>query len=161
MKPTNPSGAESPRAKRKRLQREAIDCAPTVASCREHPEFNRLSYVFREGLKAGNLHAARPAFLQLDSLQISMGVSDEALLNYALALGNAGLWVDAIRPLVIVGGKRGPLADDAYLRLAKVQLEILKRPDLATGSLNQIQPPENGTQSTMPNAHGSRNAMSC
>ncbi|MEO1526437.1 MAG: hypothetical protein AAFX06_13450 [Planctomycetota bacterium] len=135
---------ESPRARRKRLEREAIDNAPTTDSCRDHPEFNRLSYVFRGSLDANNLHAARQAFVHLDSLQIAMGLSDQYLMKYALALGVEGLWVDAIRPFVLIGGKRGPLADDAYLRLAKIQLEILKRPDLAMGSLNQIQPPEEG-----------------
>lgn len=82
--------------------------------------------------------------MQMDSLQIAMGLSDESLLCYSHELGNGGLWVDAIRPLVVVGSKKGPRSDDAHLSLAKIQLETLKRSDLATATLNQIQTPETG-----------------
>jgi len=139
---TSATATQSPRRKKKRTSRETI--SPAQAS-RQHPEFNRLAYLFRQALQSQNLPSAQQAFLKLDSLQIAPGVADQTLMQYATALGRQKRWIDTIRPLAIIVGNGGPLADDACLRLAQIQLRVLKRPDQAVATLNKIVVPEGTT----------------
>ncbi|MCO8123046.1 rhomboid family intramembrane serine protease [Stieleria sp. TO1_6] len=122
-----------------RKRKNAPPSAAEIAEkCQAHAEFNRLAFVLRQCLQSQNLAAAQQAFLRLDSLQIAAGLSEQTLMRYAVALGQEKQWVNAIRPLAIITNARGPMADDACLRLAQIQLRILKRPDQAIATLEKI-----------------------
>ncbi|KAA5539846.1 rhomboid family intramembrane serine protease [Roseiconus nitratireducens] len=111
------------------------------ARCQAHPEFNRLAYILRNSLQTRNLPAAQQAFLKIDELKIAAGLSEKTLLHYSQSLGAAKQWVNAIRPLAVVIDQQGPASDDACLRLAQIQLRVLRRPDQAILTLGKIQPP--------------------
>ena len=131
-----PSNAANTRTRKRKKRPDTIDVI--IQKCQAHPEFNRLRFVLRQAMQSQNLHAARDAFLKLDSLKIAMGLNDETLIQYANALAQQQQWVDSMRPLGVVVEKKGELADDACLKLAQVQLRILKRSDLAQATLNKI-----------------------
>jgi membrane associated rhomboid family serine protease len=131
---------------RRRKKRPAEQTSEKLAEkARAHPEFNRLAYMLRQSLDAQNIVAAQQTFLRLDSLKLSIGLHEKTLFRYADALGRLKRWTDAIRPLAIVVEQQGTLADDGALRLAQIQLRILKRPDHAIRTLEKIQVPEGDT----------------
>lgn len=111
----------------------------SVDKSQNHPEFNRLAFVVRQNVQSGNLAAAQQAFQRLDSLSLVVGMNEQSLMNYAMALANEKKWIDTIRPLAIIIEKRGMLSDDACLRIAQIQLKILRRPDQAIKTLEKIQ----------------------
>ena len=131
------------KGKRKRKRTSAAkSLEQVVEKCQAHPEFNRLTYVIRQSLQANNLPAAQQAFLRIDALKIGLGIGESTLMQYANELGQQKQWVNAIRPLALIIEKRGTLADDACLRLAQIQLKVLKRPEQAIATLTKINVPE-------------------
>ncbi|WP_182869658.1 rhomboid family intramembrane serine protease [Rhodopirellula sp. JC639] len=138
------STAVAPKKKARRKKRKSTEVTPerVAQKCQTHPEFNRLAYVLRQSLDSNNLHAAGQAFLRLDALKIGAGLAESTLMRYATQLCSSQRWVDAIRPLAILIEKRGSMADDACLRLAQIQLRILKRNDHAIATLEKIVAPQ-------------------
>ncbi|MEM9587443.1 MAG: rhomboid family intramembrane serine protease, partial [Planctomycetota bacterium] len=109
-----------------------------TAEASQHPEFNRLSFQFRQGLQAGNVAAANHAFEKLTERKIDVGLSNKSLLQYVALLGQQKLWALAVRPLRIVGVRDGDEGQEALLRLAQVQLKVLKRPGEAAKTLSRV-----------------------
>jgi hypothetical protein len=134
----------SPKVLKKRTRKKSSVVSPELIAqkCQAHPEFNRLAYTLRHSIQSGNLAAARQSFVRIDSLKIGAGLGEQSLMQYASALARQKQWVDAIRPLAILVEKRGDMADDACLRLAQIQLRVLKRPDQAIATLEKIATPE-------------------
>ncbi|TWU04254.1 rhomboid family intramembrane serine protease [Stieleria varia] len=114
-----------------------------------HPEYNRLAFLFRQGVQQKNLFSAQQAFLQLDRLQLTIGLNEQSLMQYVTLLGSEKRWVDVVRPLSVIASQHGALAVDAMLRLAQVQLRVLNRADQAIATLRSIPtpPPETITDS--------------
>ncbi|QEF99337.1 Rhomboid protease GlpG [Stieleria maiorica] len=141
---TSATTAIAPKKKTRRKKRKTTEVTPehVAQKCQAHPEFNRLAYVLRQSLDSNNLHAAGQAFLRLDALTIGAGLAEPTLMRYATQLCSNRQWVDAIRPLAILIEKRGSLADDACLRLAQIQLRVLKRNDHAIATLEKIVAPQ-------------------
>ncbi len=123
---------------RRKKKASAPSPAMVAKKCQSHPEFNRLSFVLRQSLDAGNLPAAQQAFLRLDALKLCPGIGENTLMRFAAGLAQDKQWVNSIRPLAITIEQRGALADDACLRLAQVQIRVLKRKDLAEITLKKI-----------------------
>lgn len=138
--------AAAPRGSRKKKKRRDSGVSPQQVAerCQAHPEFNRLAFVLRQSIQSGDLSSAQQTFLRLDALKLGCGLAESTLMQYATAKGNQRLWTDAIRPLAILIEKQGPMADDACLRLAQIQMKILKRNDLAIKTLEKIRAPEEG-----------------
>lgn len=133
------------RSRKKRGSEPAESPSERLAKkCQAHPEFNRLAFVLRQSLQSNNLVAAQQTFLKIDSLKIGAGLAEQTLMQYATELGRQQQWVNAIRPLAILVEKRGSMADDACLRLAQIQLSVLRRSDHAIATLEKIAVPEEG-----------------
>ena len=127
--------------KRKRKPGE-LSPEQIAEKCQAHPEFNRLAFVFRQSLQANNLQAAQQTFLRIDSLKLGLGLGETVLMDFATKLAGQKHWGDSIRPFILLIEKRGVMADDACLRLAQIQLRVLKRNDLAIATLKKITAPE-------------------
>ena len=104
-----------------------------------HPEFNRLSFVFRQAVEAQNVLTAEQTFHRVDQLKLAGGLSDKILFRYAAILGANKKSAGMLRPLQLIAQRNGLLADEARLRIALIQLRVLKKPDLAIATLRQIQ----------------------
>jgi membrane associated rhomboid family serine protease len=109
------------------------------AAAAAHPEFNRLSFVFRQAVEAQSMITAEQAFHRIDHLKLADGLSDKVLFRYAAMLGASKRSVGMLRPLQLVAQRDGLLANEARLRIALIQLRVLKKPELATATLRQIQ----------------------
>ncbi|MCD0459839.1 rhomboid family intramembrane serine protease [Roseiconus lacunae] len=130
--------------KPKRRYKRIVKCegAERTAKSQSHPEFNRLAYVLRSSLKAGNLVEAMRHFRSMDSQQLAHGLSESTLMEIAKKLGAAKQWTDAVRPLVVLTEKKESMADEARLLMARIQLQVMKRRDLAIKTLEEIQTPD-------------------
>ena len=136
---TSQAVASGPRVKRRKKRRVATESPEKITEkCRQHPEFNRLAFVLRQSLQAQNLPAAQQAFLRLDALKIGRGLNESTLMQYTNGVVSQQRYVDAIRPLAILIENRGPMSDDACLRLAQIQMRVLKRADQAILTLEKI-----------------------
>jgi membrane associated rhomboid family serine protease len=128
------AAASKPATKqRKRSQTESAS-----ATADAHPEFNRLSFVFRQAIESKNHVTAAQAYRQMQQLNLTSAVSERLLFQYATLLGSTGHQVDALHPLNLVAGRQGPLADNARLRIGLVQLRVLKDREAAIESLDMI-----------------------
>lgn len=128
---------KKPRKKSEPTEQQRIQ--QRVDKSQQHPEFNRLAFVVRQNVTSGNLAAAQQAFQKLDSLTLVVGMNEQSLMNYAMALANEKKWIDTIRPLSVIVEKQGAFSDDACLRIAQIQLKVLRRPDQAITTLEKIQ----------------------
>lgn len=137
---TVPQATKKVARKRKRKSGE-LSSEQIAEKCQAHPEFNRLAFVLRQSLESHNLPMAQQTFIRIDSLKLGPGLGEVVLMDYAMTLGKQKQWVDAIRPLAILIEKSGELADDACLRLAQIQLRVLKRNDHAIATLKKITAP--------------------
>ena len=109
-----------------------------VQHCQAHPEFNRLAFVLRQSLQTGNDFMLESTFQKMESLKLSLGLSEQMLWAYAEKLTQMKRWTDTIRPYSLIFSKRGERANEAALRLAQVYLRIAKRPDLAIKVLRSM-----------------------
>lgn len=134
---------KKPRKKKTPTEQQQLE--QLIEQSQKHPEFNRLAFVVRQNIQSGNLPAAQQAFQRLDALSVAVGMNEQSLMNYAMALANEKKWIDTIRPLSVVVQKNGTLSDDACLRIAQIQLKILRRPDQAIITLGKIDVPESGS----------------
>lgn len=126
-KKKNPKGAVAP-----------ADASKSPVATPTHPEWNRLSFVLRQALESRNLVAAMQTFHQLDHLNLASALSDRTLFQYAAMLGQAKRPTDMLRPLGLVASRNDSLANDARIRMAMIQIRVLKNPQLALRSLHEI-----------------------
>lgn len=126
--------------KKKRGSNDAAAAAQAaMTASQSHPEFNRLSMLLRQAIASGSLSVANSHFVRLEQLSIARGLSDKTLFDLAKLYAAAKQFVPATGPLQIIADRDGAIANEARLRLAQIQLKVMRRPDLATESLNQIQ----------------------
>lgn len=125
--------------KRKRGANDAAAAAQAAMTASQaHPEFNRLSMLLRQAIASGSLSVANSHFARLDQLSIARGLSDKTLFDLAKLYAAAKQFVPAVGPLQIIADRDGSLSNEARLRLAQIQLKVMRRADLAQDSLNQI-----------------------
>ena len=117
-----------------------LTASSIVDKAKSHSEFNGLSFVFRDALSSGDVVASQQAFMKLDQKKIAVGLSDKLLFAYVSLLGNHKKWVDAMRPLNVIASKNGPNADDARLRVAQIQLKVLKNAPATIRTLQGCRP---------------------
>ncbi len=121
--------------------RKTPEAPPTpelVFDPKSHPEFNRLAFTFRQSIETGNTFMAGQSFSQLDQLKLTMGLSEKMIFQYVAMLGKNQKWLDAIRPLHLISEREGTLANEARIRIAQIQLTVLKKPTYAIETLKQI-----------------------
>ena len=87
---------------------------------------------------AASLPSANEAFRQADALGLSIGLSEDLLMRYASALSDAQQYMDAIRPLAVILEQQQSLANRAGIMLTRIQLQVMKRPDLAAKTFRKI-----------------------
>lgn len=109
----------------------------------QHPEFNRLSFVLRQSIQNKNRATAEQTFLQIDQLKLVSGLGTQTLFQYVALLGSERKYSDTLRPLTVIAGRGGPDADKARLKIAMVQLRVLKKPNIAIPVLQAIGSDEN------------------
>ncbi|MCG8652309.1 MAG: rhomboid family intramembrane serine protease [Pirellulales bacterium] len=124
-----------PERVKQRQQRESSGTPPTVTN---HPDFNRLAFTFRQAVEGGSTMLARQTFQRMEQMKLAVGLGDKTLLRYVALLGKEQQWRETLRPLDIVVNHQGTFADDARLRLAQVQLNVLRQPMLALQTLHQV-----------------------
>ena len=107
-----------------------------------HPEFNRLTFVFRQAIDMENLASVGQTFFRLEQMNLSIGLSDKLLFQYVGMLGKHSKPAEMLRPLTLIAERGGLLADEARLRIGLIQLRVLKKPDLALRTLRQIRSTE-------------------
>ena len=103
-----------------------------------HPDFNRLSFAFRQAVESSSLLIAMQTFQQLDQLNLATGIGDKTLIRYTALLSTEKKWIETLRPLNIVISHQGELADEARLRTAQIQLNVMRKPQMAAQTLSQI-----------------------
>ncbi|OYP32304.1 rhomboid family intramembrane serine protease [Rhodopirellula sp. MGV] len=146
---------EKRKLQRGKQQRKYKRVHQTVAEqltlkCQADPEFNRMAFVFRESLKAGNMIEAQRQFRALDSAKLIHGIAEQTLIAFAKQLGKANQWTDAIRPLMVLIEKQGPMMDEGRITLAQIQAKVMKRSDLAIKTLEQIESPPPPSEPNQP-----------
>ncbi|TWT83754.1 Rhomboid family protein [Planctomycetes bacterium CA13] len=119
-------------------QTSMSNAAVPVIDVNAHPEFNRLSFTLRQSVDTENLVMAEQAFSRLEQLKLTPGLSERMLFRYVAMLGKQKKWVEAIRPLNLIANRNGALADESRIRIAQVQISVLKKPQLALVTLQQI-----------------------
>ncbi|MEM0925135.1 MAG: rhomboid family intramembrane serine protease [Planctomycetota bacterium] len=127
---------------RKGLYRHQPKVDPVVEreqQCQAHADFNRLSFVLRQSLQTGNDLMLESTFQKMESMKLSLGLSEQTLWSYAEKMAKLKRWTDTIRPYTLIFSKRGSRANEAALRLAQVYLRIAKRPDLAVKVLRSME----------------------
>ena len=103
-----------------------------------HPEFSRLSFIFRQSIESNNLFTADQTFHRLEQMKLSGGLSDRILFQYVTLLAAQKRPVDALRPLQMISSRNAALADPARLRIAMIQIRVLNKPEAALRTLAQI-----------------------
>lgn len=112
---------------------------PTAPSdLSSHPEFNRLSFVFRQAIESANSPTAEQTFHRMEQLKLSDGLSDQVLFQYASLLAKQKRAVSALRPLQMISARNATLADPARIRIAIIQTRLLNKPELALQTLASI-----------------------
>lgn len=130
----------------KRLRRKKASAAErpdddAAGRASAHPEFNRLAFLFRQAIANGDVAGAEHAFAQLEQRKISAGLSHQTLVNFAQLLGQSKRYAAAIRPLQLIVSRGGTPANEALLRIARIQLKVLRDPDEAQATLQRIELP--------------------
>lgn len=105
-----------------------------------NPEFNGFAYQVRSAIQSTDVIAAHQAFVRMDQKKLAIGLSDKLLFQFISLLCQNERWVDALRPLTIIASRGGSHADDARLRIAQIQLKVLKNPDAAIRTLSSFTP---------------------
>ncbi|WDQ16663.1 rhomboid family intramembrane serine protease [Rhodopirellula sp. P2] len=124
---------------RKKRGSNALAAAQAAMNASQsHPEFNRLSMLLRQAIASGTLSVANSHFAKLEQLAIATGLSDKTLFDLAKLYAAGKQFVPATGPLQIIADRDGLMSNEARLRLAQIQLKVMRRADLATESLNQI-----------------------
>lgn len=103
-----------------------------------HPEFSRLSFIFRQSIESNNLFTSDQTFHRLEQMKLSGGLSDRILFQYVKLLAAQKRPVDALRPLQMISSRNAALADPARLRIAMIQIRVLNKPEFALRTLAQI-----------------------
>jgi len=103
-----------------------------------HPEFNRLSFIFRQSVESNILVTAEQTFHRMEQVKLSAGLSDRILFQYVALLAAQKRPVDALRPLQMISSRNAALADPARLRIAIIQIRVLNNPNLALQTLAKI-----------------------
>lgn len=132
-----------------------------------HPEFNRLSMLFRTAITQKSLMMADQHFRKLTEHGIVEGVSDQTLFNYVSLLAANKHFLPALKPLKLIVDRGGPSAMDARLRIAQVQLKVMQQPGEAIKTLRRIefpvtsgdQPREQSLNEAQQKIIGRRNAL--
>ena len=115
--------------------------SPTlIQKARESPEFNRLAFSLRQSIQTANCASAKQAFMQLDLKHLAVGLSEAMLVQYIAFLGTHQQWSDSIRPLQLVVNLGGQHGEDAKIRIARIELQVMQNPALALQTLNSILP---------------------
>lgn len=140
-----PSSSVANRAgKKKKLgraeSRTGVGVDPSViAKAKQHPEFNRLTFLMRQSMDANDWLSTNQAFMQLDQKKLGVALSEKLLVRYIGFAGTHKQWSDSIRPLQLVVSGGGEHAEDAKLRIARIQLQALQKPDLAVRTLQTLE----------------------
>ncbi len=108
------------------------------ADLSSHPEFNRLSFIFRQSIESKNLVTAEQTFHRMEQIKLSVGLSDRILFQYVALLASQKRPVDALRPLQMISSRNAALADPARLRIAIIQTRVLNKPEAALQTLAKI-----------------------
>lgn len=106
-----------------------------------HPEFNRLSMLFRTAITQKSLMMADQHFRKMIEYEIAEGLSDQSLFNYVSLLAANKQYLPALQPLKLIVAHGGAMAMDARLRIAQVQLKVMHQPAEAVKTLRRIQFP--------------------
>lgn len=126
------------RGDKQRVQTDA-SIAKRIKQAQADPRLGELASVFSQNLAgAASLPSANEAFRQADALGLSIGLSEDLLMRYASALSDAQQYMDAIRPLAVILEQQQSLANRAGIMLTRIQLQVMKRPDLAAKTFRKI-----------------------
>ncbi len=103
-----------------------------------HPEFNRLVYLLRQAIASKSVNLAQQHYARLESLNLTRGLSDQALMSYVGLLASEKRFAEALGALGLVSDRGGELANQARIRIAQIQLKVLRDPKAATQALANI-----------------------
>lgn len=102
------------------------------------PVFIQSRQEFLEAIESRDVERGYAAFVVLDQSKQSPALEEELLARYLALLAQSKAWVRMIRPLAIVGDLGGKKANDAWLKLAQIQLSVTNQPAFALKSLANI-----------------------
>ncbi|SMP48416.1 Rhomboid family protein [Neorhodopirellula lusitana] len=121
---------------------------PRQQQAQSHPEFNRLSMLIRQAIGQESLVMADVHFSKLKESEIAIGLSDKTLSEYVSLLMANQQWIPALAPLQLMVAHGGPMAMEARLRIAQIQLKVLHQPGEAVKTLGRVQfaSPKSGKQ---------------
>lgn len=124
------------KANKKSSSKKSQSDATTLAS--RHPDFKPLASTLTRALKEQDLPSCVRAFTRLDEHQIAEALPEDLLFGYVSLIGQRKEWSRAVRPLAIIGAAGGHHADDAWLRLAQIQISVMKQPAFALKTLAKM-----------------------
>ncbi|MCC9655682.1 rhomboid family intramembrane serine protease [Rhodopirellula halodulae] len=125
--------------KKRHAKQSAAKAESAMKAAQANPDFNRLSLLLRQAIASNSLNLANTHFARLEQLDIAVGLSDKTLFQLAKLYAGAKQFVAATRPLQIIADRGGEMSHEAWLRLAQIQLKVMRRADLAKTSLQRIQ----------------------
>ncbi|EMI56174.1 rhomboid family intramembrane serine protease [Rhodopirellula sallentina] len=112
-----------------------------------HPDFNRITMLMRQAVTNKSLMLAEQHFAKLQELGLAIGLSDKTLFGFASLLGTHKKFLPALAPLQLIVEHNGPMAPDALLRIAQIQLKVMRLPGEAVKTLRRIQFPAESANS--------------
>ena len=124
-----------------------------------NPEFNGFAYQVRSAIQSSDVVAAHQAFVRMDQKKLAIGLSDKLLFQFISLLCQNERWVDALRPLNIIASRGGSHVDDARLRIAQIQLKVLKNPNAAIRTLSNFTPLTDESTPTQKQRFAKRNEL--
>lgn len=112
-----------------------VEQTPDVSS---HPEYNRLTFLLRQSIQTQSVNLAEQHYARLEQLGLACGLSDKMLMSYVGLLAAQKKWAETLRPLAVVVSHQGDAANQARIRIAQIQLKVLRNPRAAAIALGGI-----------------------
>ncbi|MBB3205616.1 membrane associated rhomboid family serine protease [Rhodopirellula rubra] len=106
-----------------------------------HPDFNRIAMLLRQSLSTRSLMLAEQHFGKLQQLGLAPGLADKTLFDFASLLASEKKYLPALTPLQLIVEHGGPMSADALIRVAQIQLKVMRLPGEAVKTLRKIRFP--------------------
>ena len=137
-----------------------VDTESPIDAARRHPEFNRLAHLLRTAIGEKQAMMAHQHYAAMRQRRIDVGLADETLVAYVKLLAAQNEHRATIPPLDHIARRGGPMANQARLKLAEIQLRVLNQPELALQTLATIEVPADATSPSQRRIIARRDAIS-
>ena len=114
--------------------------ADRSTECRQHTDFNRLSFQLRQALEQHSAPVAQQNFDRMHQQKLSEGLTDATLMAYVRLMMTNKQHLATMMPLHVLAGRGGLTGDRARLQIAQVQSKVMKAPGEAIKTLSKINP---------------------